>query len=177
MSQNGITQPNSHRLVRLLGLIRNDSRAAQLHSADAGLQNVTLVRFKKVTPSVANCLMGASVEFEAIVTTHFELIDCLTSLIRALKRPDRDCRPATAALLATIPAIGPYRSLLLAAELSPLTRFPRVEHLTSYAGLPPVTRSSGGLTRHGSIPQGTAGSVGRSSRRSRATCAPPPTAQ
>ena len=54
----------------------------------------------------------------------------------------------------TIAGIGPYRSLLRAAELSPLTRFPRVEHLASYAGLAPVTRSSGGHTRHGSIPQG-----------------------
>jgi len=54
----------------------------------------------------------------------------------------------------TIPGIEPYRSLLLAAELSPLSRFPRVEHLASYAGLAPVTRSSGGHTRHGSIPQG-----------------------
>jgi len=56
--------------------------------------------------------------------------------------------------LATVPEIGPYRSVLLAAELLPLTRFPRVEHLPSYAGLAPVTRSSGGHTRHGSIPQG-----------------------
>src|SRR5207253_7858551 len=60
----------------------------------------------------------------------------------------------TAALLATIPGIASYRSLLLAAELSPVSRFPRVEHLASYAGLAPVTRSSGGHTRHGSIPQG-----------------------
>ncbi|MGH2600617.1 MAG: transposase, partial [Dehalococcoidia bacterium] len=42
----------------------------------------------------------------------------------------------------------------LAAELSPLSRFPRVEHLASYAGLAPVTRSSGGHTHHGSIPKG-----------------------
>src|SRR2546430_5541992 len=37
--------------------------------------------------------------------------------------------------LATIPGIGPYRSLLLAAELVPISRFPRAEHLVSYAGL------------------------------------------
>ena len=65
----------------------------------------------------------------------------------------------------TIAGIGPYRSLLRAAELSPLTRFPRVEHVASYAGLAPVTRSSGGHTRHGSIPQGAnrwvRGEIGR----------------
>src|SRR3989454_8366921 len=66
----------------------------------------------------------------------------------------RSRRVKTDALLATIPEIASYRSLLLAAELSPLSRFPRVEHLASYAGLAPVTRSSGGHTRHGSIPQG-----------------------
>src|SRR6266567_271362 len=95
-------------------------------------------------------------EQQAIVTTHLELIDHLTPLIQALERRIDTAAGAnpTAARLATIPGIGPYRSLLLAAELSPLTRFPRVEHLASYAGLAPVTRSSGGHTRHGSIPQG-----------------------
>ena len=42
--------------------------------------------------------------------------------------------------------------MLLAAELVPISRFPRAEHLVSYAGLAPVTRSSGGHTHHGSIP-------------------------
>ena len=57
-------------------------------------------------------------------------------------------------MLETIPGIGPYRGLLLATELSPITRFAVPEPLVSYAGLAPVTRSSGGHTRHGSIPKG-----------------------
>jgi transposase len=61
---------------------------------------------------------------------------------------------AAVAVLGTIPGIGPYRGLLLAAELSPITRFAAPERLVSYAGLAPATRSSGGHTRHGSIPQG-----------------------
>jgi transposase len=83
-------------------------------------------------------------------------MDQLTPLIRALERriAQTAAGHATAPLLATIPGIGPYRSLLLTAELSPITRFPRAEHLVSYAGLAPVTRSSGGHTYHGSIPQG-----------------------
>src|SRR5712692_300812 len=97
-----------------------------------------------------------TVEQRAIVTTHLELIDHCTPLIRALERRIAAAATghATAPLLATIPGLGPYRSLLLAAELSPITRFPRAEHLVSYAGLAPVTRSSGGHTYHGSIPQG-----------------------
>ncbi len=97
-----------------------------------------------------------TVEQRAIVTTHLELIDHCTPLIRALERRIAAAATghATAPLLATIPGIGPYRSLLLAAELAPITRFRRAEHLVSYAGLAPVTRSSGGHTYHGSIPQG-----------------------
>jgi transposase len=72
-------------------------------------------------------------EPQAIVTTHLELIDRLTPLIPALERRIELAAAghATAALLATIPGIGPSRSLLLAAELAPLSRFPRVEHLAS----------------------------------------------
>lgn len=95
-------------------------------------------------------------EQRALVTTHFELIDQLTPLIRVLDRRIESTAAAlpAAQLLATIPGIGPYRSLLLAAELMPIERFPRPEHLVSYAGLAPVTRSSGGHTRHGNIPKG-----------------------
>jgi transposase len=76
-------------------------------------------------------------------------------LIRALDRRIESTAAAlpAAQLLATVPGVGPYRSLLLAAELMPIERFPRPEHLVSYAGLAPVTRSSGGHTRHGNIPK------------------------
>lgn len=59
----------------------------------------------------------------------------------------------TAEWLATVPGIGPYRSLLLATELSPIRRCARAEHLVSYAGLAPITRSSGGHTQDGGIPR------------------------
>ena len=49
--------------------------------------------------------------------------------------------------------IGPYRGLLLATELSPIARFATPAHLVSYAGLAPVTRRSGGHTRHGALPR------------------------
>jgi transposase len=89
------------------------------------------------------------------VTTHLKLIDVLTPMIHALdKRIARLARNnAAVAVLETIPGIGPYRGLLLATELSPIGRFAAPKHLVSYAGLAPVTRSSGGHTHRGSIPK------------------------
>lgn len=95
-------------------------------------------------------------EQRRLVETHLELIAALKPLIRSLDRriareADRD--PA-AQLLRSIPGIGPYRGLLLAAEILPIRRFPTPAALVSYAGLAPRTRSSGGKTRHGRIPVG-----------------------
>ena len=56
-------------------------------------------------------------------------------------------------LLKTIPGVGAYRGLLLATELTPVTRFETPARLVGYAGLAPSTRSSGGRTRHGAIPR------------------------
>ena len=58
-----------------------------------------------------------------------------------------------ACLLQTIPGIGPYRSLQLVGEITPISRFASPDHLVSYAGLAPRTRSSGGKTRYGSTPK------------------------
>ena len=57
----------------------------------------------------------------------------------------------TARLLMTIPGIGYYSALLIVGEVGDISRFPDSYHLCSYAGLVPSTRSSGGLTYHGSI--------------------------
>lgn len=59
-----------------------------------------------------------------------------------------------AELLRTVPGIGPYWGLLLAAELLPIERFPGPKRLVSYAGLAPQTHSGGGHTTHGPIPKG-----------------------
>ena len=95
------------------------------------------------------------VEQRHSVTTYLKLIDVLTPMIHALdKRIARLARNnAAVAVLETIPGIGPYRGLLLATELSPIARFAAPEHLVSYAGLAPMTRSSGGHTHRGSIPK------------------------
>lgn len=94
-------------------------------------------------------------EQRAVVETHLELIDVLSSQIGKLDRrvADRAAAHPGAILLQSIPGIGPYRSLLLVGEITPISRFPSPDHLVSYAGLAPRTRSSGGKTRYGSIPQ------------------------
>ena len=56
-----------------------------------------------------------------------------------------------AKLLMTVPGIGYYSALLIVSEIGDINRFPDSYHLCSYAGLIPSTRSSGGITYHGSI--------------------------
>jgi transposase len=95
-------------------------------------------------------------EQRALILTHLELIDAVTPQVAELDRRIRQESEADpqARLLMTIPGIGPDRGLLLATEISPVERFPSARQLVSYAGLAPSTRSSGGHTRHGSIPEG-----------------------
>lgn len=97
-----------------------------------------------------------SPEQRNLVETHLELIDTLTPQIEELdgRIKKRSEEHSGASLLQTIPGIGPYRSLLLVGEVLPVSRFPSPDHLVSYAGLAPRTRSSGGKTWYGSTPQG-----------------------
>jgi len=53
--------------------------------------------------------------------------------------------------LDSMPGVGPYRALLILAEIGDITRFPDREHLASYAGLVPSVYSSGGRTRRGPL--------------------------
>jgi transposase len=152
-------------LLRLLRhrttLVRYRTRLAgrihsQLHQQRLSLPREQLLRRATRGWLQETAWPRLTVEQRAIVTTHLELIDRLTPLVAALERRIATAAAGhtTAPLLATIPGIGPYRSLLLAAELEPITRFRRAEYLVSYAGLAPVTRSSGGHTHHAGIPKG-----------------------
>lgn len=95
-------------------------------------------------------------EQRRLVRTHLELIQTLTARVRALdRRIGRVARELPAArLLETVPGIGPYRALLILAEVEPITRFARPAQLVAYAGLAPTTRQSGMRLRHGPIPAG-----------------------
>lgn len=52
-------------------------------------------------------------------------------------------------LLRTIPGLGPILAPLVWLEIGNVERFPRAEHLASYAGLVPRIIASGGHIRHG----------------------------
>lgn len=54
-------------------------------------------------------------------------------------------------ILMTIPGIGYFGALLIAAEIDGVERFGSAKQLVSYAGLCPSTRSSGGKDKHGHI--------------------------
>jgi transposase len=92
-----------------------------------------------------------------LVEMHFALIDEVTGMIKTL-----DVRVRTVAkgipdavLLQSVPGIGSYRSLVITTEIGLIGRFPKPEHLVSYAGLAPRTRRSGvAPIRHGRIPAG-----------------------
>ena len=75
-----------------------------------------------------------------------EEVRLLSRELRGIARDDPDVQ-----LLMTIPGIGYYIALLVKAEIGDVSRFSSCDHLASYAGLVPSTRSSGGVERHGRI--------------------------
>ena len=96
-----------------------------------------------------------SLEVHFQVDGLLELLDSLEVRIRkAAKRIEQrvDMTPE-AQLLLTVPGIGAKTAMLIMAEIGTLHRFPTSHHLTSFAGLVPTTRSSGGKTTHGSLPR------------------------
>lgn len=78
-------------------------------------------------------------------------------LIKSIKDADKMISPAVVNkinhntnLLNSIPGVGYYSALVIAAEIRDISRFLDADHLCSYAGLVPSTHSSGGKTRRGS---------------------------
>lgn len=143
-------------LVRLRTLLANRLHA-QLHA-----RGLHLARGRLLTQAGWQWLRTEawphfSREQRRVVRSHRRLLGSLTPLLRAL-----DQRIATVAaaipeaqLLMTVPGIGAHRALVICAEALPIRRFRTANHLTSYAGLVPVTKQSGlGPVRHGPIPGG-----------------------
>lgn len=104
----------------------------------------------------------AAVALPAAVRVQVELLlELVDGLGGQIKRLDQEVGRAVqvtpaAERLQTIPGVGPYGALLLLAEIGPIARFHSAHELTSYAGLVPSTRNSGGKTAHGAT--GPAGS-------------------
>ena len=89
-----------------------------------------------------------------------EPVDCYLRLIEPLKEEvklvSRDLKMRAGKdedvqQLMTIPGVGYYVALLVKSEIGEVSRFSSGDHLASYAGLVPSTRSSGGVERHGGI--------------------------
>jgi len=87
-------------------------------------------------------------------------VDCYLRLIEPLKsevkflssRLKREAgNDPNVRLLTTIPGVGYYVALLVKAEIGDVRSLGSGDHLASYAGLVPSTRSSGGVERHGGI--------------------------
>lgn len=96
-----------------------------------------------------------SPEQRRFVAAHWRFIHLVTRMLKPL---DRDIarhaqRSPAAAVLQTIPGIGPIRSLVLATELMPIARFPGPGHVVSYAGLAPSERRSAARVVRGGIPR------------------------
>lgn len=150
------------RLVRHRAtLVRDRSRMANRIHGQLRQRNVVLAREKLLRQETRQWLYTEAwseltLEQHEILTTHFAIIDQLTELLRPVDGRIRQLAEGdpAAELLQTIPGIGVYWAALVTAEALPLERFRRPAHLVSYAGLAPRTRSSGGHTRHGSIPAG-----------------------
>ena len=83
-----------------------------------------------------------------------KLLDFLETRIRRVaKRIEQRVETTPEAqLLMSVPGIGAKTAMLIMAEIGTLDRFPSSHDLTSFAGLVPTTRSSGGKTTHRSLP-------------------------
>lgn len=143
-------------------LVRDRTRSCnrihnQLHQQGLQLGRETLLRAEGRRWLREDAWDRLSCEQRRIVRSQLELIEFLGPKIEDLdgRIEERAREHPAACLLQTIPGIGPYRGLLLAAEITPISRFPSPDHLVSYAGLAPTTRQSGsGDPKHGPIPRG-----------------------
>lgn len=158
-------RPEQRETLRLLrhraALVRERTRLvcrihAQLHQSRVLLRREELLRQRTREWLEGESRLRLAPEQQALISTHFELIDRMTGFVNQLDRQieNQAANDPNARLLMTIPGIGAYRGLMLATELSPIERFSKPAQVISYAGLAPRTRSSGGHTRHGSIPKG-----------------------
>jgi transposase len=93
-------------------------------------------------------------EQRRLVQSHWALGRQLTRMIRRLDGVIAVAAAAhpAAVLLATIPGIGAYRSLLLATELLPMTRYASEGKFVGYAGLAPITQRTADTVHHGPLP-------------------------
>ena len=156
--------PEERERLRLLrhrvALVRLRSALAarihsQLHQANLVLPREELLRVRTRRWLDEVAAPRLTPEQRRLLSSHRALIDVLTPLIRGLDGQIRRVgqHDPTVTRLRTVPGIGRFWALLLAAELLPMSRYADQAHFASYCGVVPVTRSSGGHTRHGPLPK------------------------
>jgi transposase len=127
---------------------------AQLHQSGVRLARERLLQ-PKGQEQVRALGTRLSIEQRRLIRTHLVLIKGLNQMLRGLRKQIRRtaAQSPAAALLQSVSGIGPYWGLLLGTELTPIERFRSVDHLISYAGLAPITHTSGGQIHHGPLPK------------------------
>lgn len=127
---------------------------AQLHRQRLHLGRERLLRKRTAEWLRTVAWPALSREQRRFIATQWRFIQLLTQRVKPLDREIARLasHSSAAVVLQTIPGIGPYRSLLLATELLPITRFPTPAHVVSYAGLAPSERRSAARVVRGSIP-------------------------
>jgi transposase len=142
-------------LVRTRTMLANRIHS-QLHAVGLGLPREQLLRKASRLWLVETAWPRLSPEQQHLVQAHWGLLRHFTQMIAALNTriEARAAADPAACLLATIPGIGSYRSLMLATELLPMTRYASVHKFVGYAGLAPITRRSAGTVHRGPLPAG-----------------------
>ena len=100
---------------------------------------------------LASILKALPTETAHMIALQLNSIDQLEEKITAIELRIAEQLKASPEirLLRTVPGLGPILAPLVWLEVGDVERFPRAEHLASYAGLVPRVISSGGHTRHG----------------------------
>jgi transposase len=158
-----VDQRENCRLVRhQAALVRDRTRYCNRIHNQLHQQGLQIEREKLLRPTMRAELMESvwprlDPEQKRSVACYFEFIDELTPRIKKLEKlmEERSSTDPAAALLRSIPGIGPFRSLLLTAEILPIARFPSPKRLVGFAGLAPTIRQSGLKDPYrGRIPKG-----------------------
>lgn len=100
---------------------------------------------------LASVLPRLPAETSHMTAMQLQAIDQLEEKIEAIEQriSERLKSSPEMRLLRTIPGLGPILAPLVWLEIGDIERFPRAEHLASYAGLVPRIIASGGHVRHG----------------------------
>jgi transposase len=135
-----------------------DLRTSLKHRIHAGIDRyglqadaITDLFGKKGRAYIAGALKLLPSETAQMIALQLDSIDQIEEKIATIQLRIDDQLEASLEmkLLRTVPGLGPILAPLVWLEIGDVDRFPRAEHLASYAGLVPRIIASGGRIRHG----------------------------